>query len=99
MDKMKKDSKISLIWASIYVGFSTIMLYTIYPSDPFSFEGLYDNIIYLTLSLLVVPGQLLSWGLRYGGFDSWTTELMFVSLSQLANLLIWWKIILYVKRK
>ena len=96
---MKKDSKISLIWASIYVGFSTIMLYTIYPSDPFSFEGLYDNIIYLTLSLLVVPGQLLSWGLRYGGFDSWTTELMFVSLSQLANLLIWWKIILYVKRK
>jgi hypothetical protein len=79
--------------------FSTIMLYTLYPSDPFSFEGFYDNIIYVILSLLVIPGQLFSWGMRYGGFDSWTTELLFVSLSQLMNLLIWWKIILYVKRK
>lgn len=96
---MKTDSKISLIWASIYVGFSTLMLYTLNPSDPFSFEGIYDNIIYWILSLLVIPGQLLSWGLRYGGFDSWTTELLFVSLSQLINLLICWRLILYVKRK
>lgn len=98
-DRLKRDSKISLIWAVIYIGFSTIMLYTISPSDPFSFEGIYDNIIYWILSLLVIPGQLLSWGLRYGGFDSWTTELLLVGLSQLINLLIWWRIILYVKRK
>jgi len=75
------------------------MLYTISPSDPFSFEGIYDNILYLILCLLVIPGQLLSWGLRYGGFESWTSELIFVSLSQLLNLIIWWRIILYFKRK
>jgi len=87
------------MWASIYIGFSTIMLYTLYPSDPFSCEGIYDNIIYWILSLFVIPGQLLSWGLRYGGFDSWTTELLLVCLSQLINLLIWWRLILYIKRK
>ena len=96
---MKKDSKTSLLLASVYIGISTIMLYTLYPTDPFSFEGIYDNIIYLILNLIVIPGQLLSWGFRYGGFESWTTELMLVSLSQLINLLLWWRIILYVKRK
>ncbi|MEB2778658.1 hypothetical protein SYJ56_25335 [Algoriphagus sp. D3-2-R+10] len=75
------------------------MLYTLYPSDPFSFEGIYDNILYGILLLASLPGQLLSGGLRYGGIDSWTTELPLIGLSQTINLLIWWRLILYVKRK
>lgn len=96
---LKKDSKNSLTYAALYIGFSTIMLYTLFPSDPFSFEGIYENNIYWIVTLLVMPGQLLSWGLRYGGFDSWVLELLFVALSQVINLLIWWRIILYIKRK
>ncbi len=99
MVKMKKDNKRSLILASIYVGFSTIMLYTLYPSDPFSFEFMRDNLVYLIMILIAIPGQLLSWGLRYGGFDSWYTELFYVSISQLFNLLMYWWLILYLKRK
>lgn len=75
------------------------MLYTIYPSDPFAFEGIYDNLVYIFLSLLVIPGQLFSWVIRFGGVESWQMEMLLVSLSQIINLLIWWRIILYIKRK
>ena len=37
----------SPIRTSVYIGISTIMLYSLYPSDPLSLEGIYDNIIYL----------------------------------------------------
>jgi len=53
----------------------------------------------MILSLLVLPGQLLSEGLRYAGFDSLITELLLVTLSQSINLVIWWRLILCVKRK
>lgn len=96
---MKQDSKKAFYFSIGYVGFATILLYSMYPSDPFAFEGLYDNFVYLILSLLAIPGQLLSWSIRFAGSDSVISELLLVLLSQLINVVIWWRIILYVKRK
>ena len=99
MSPLKEDSKNALVVSIIYIAISTLMLYSIYPKDPFVFEGMHDNLIYTILSLLVIPGQLLSFGIRYGGVDSMYTELLLVGISQIVNILIWWRIILYVKRK
>jgi hypothetical protein len=99
MLSLKKDSKNALLISIVYVGLSTILLYTISPKDPFAFDWMYDNLIYYLLMLLAIPGQLLSFGIRYGGSDSLTEELLLVGISQLVNILICWRIILYVKRK
>ena len=99
MISLKKDSKEALLLAIIYVGISTILLYSMYPDDPFAFDWMRESLIYAFLNLIAIPGQLLSFGIRYGGVESIKTELLLVGISQLVNLLICWRIILYVKRK
>ncbi|MFT4534981.1 MAG: hypothetical protein ACJA1A_002313 [Saprospiraceae bacterium] len=91
----KKKSNRALLYSIGYVGLSTIFLYSIYPSDPFSFDGLYDSVIYSIISLLVLPGQLFSWGIRFAGVEQSQTEFLMVIMSQIVNVFIWWRIILY----
>ena len=99
MHPLKKDSKDALLLSIIYVGISTILLYSLYPNDPFAFEWMSESVIYAFLNLLAIPGQLLSFGIRYGGVDSLKTELLLVGISQIVNILVCWRIILYMKRK
>jgi len=97
--ELKRDSKIALYYSIGYVGLCTVLLYSIYPTDPFAFEGMNDNLFYLILNLLALPGQLFSWGIRFAGIDSEMSEFLLVILSQSINVVIWWRIILYFKRK
>ena len=85
---MKQESKKALLYSVGYVGLSTVFLYSIYPSDPFAFEGLQNNIFYLILSLLAIPGQLFSWGIRYAGSESNEIELLLILTSQILNVLV-----------
>ena len=97
---LRQGSKKALLYAVIYVSLCTILLYSIFPSDPFAFEGLYDNIFYLILSLFAIPGQLFSWGIRFSGTDSKLNEYILVFVSQLINVFIWWRIFfIFIKRK
>ncbi len=96
---IRQDSKKALLYSIGYVSICTFFLYSMYPSDPFAFEGLYDNTFYLLLGLFAIPGQLFSAGIRFAGTDSILSETIFVIISQLINVLIWWRIILYIKRK
>ena len=87
--KSKQKSNRALLYSILYVGLSTIILYSMFPSDPFSIDGLRDNLFYLFLSILALPGQLFSWGIRYGGVDSKSTELILVFVCQTINVIIW----------
>lgn len=94
------SSKKAFIYALIYISFSTIYLYSLYAKDPFYIPGLSDSIVYLILLLFTMPGQLLSWGIRYGGTDSELLEYTLVGISQCINLFIWWKIFMsFTKEK
>ena len=87
--------KKAFIFSFVYVGISTVFLFTVYPSDPFSFDGLYDSIIYLILSFLCLPGQLFSIGIRFADSDL----IFVVLLSQLVNLVIWYYLLKFILKK
>ncbi len=70
-----------------------------YPSDPFSIGGLRGNWFDIILALVTMPGQLFSWGIRFGGIELKEIELLVVFISQAINVIIWWRLILYVMRK
>lgn len=95
----KQESNKALLFSFLYVGFSTITLYSMYPSDPFSIGGLRGTEIDIIFALITMPGQLFSWGIRFGGMESQKQELLFVFISQLVNFIIWWRIIFYIIRK
>ena len=92
------DSQIALLTSILYIGLSTILLYSIYPSDPFSFEGIYENPLYFIFLICSFPGQLFSWGIRFGGSESIHVELLLVFLSQTLNVILWWRIFLYFRK-
>ena len=72
-----------------------MLLFSIYPSDPFSIDGLYDSIFYLLLNFLCLPGQLFSAGIRYANSDL----VLVVLLSQTVNLFIWYGLIKFIIKK
>lgn len=93
------DSKIAFLASLLYVGISTIFLYSMYPSDPFSFEGIYENPLYFILLICSFPGQLFSWGIRFIGSESSQIELLLVFLIQILNVILWWRIFLYFRKR
>ena len=92
--KSSIDKK-ALILSSVYVGIATLFLFSIYPSDPFSFEGLYDSTLYYFLNLLFLPGQIFSAGIRFA--ESGLTFL--VLLSQVVHLVIWYFLFKFILKK
>ena len=93
---LSKESKKALLLAVVYVGIATVFLYSTYPTDIFAFNGkLYDNPVYMILSLVFLPGNLLGNTVRFAESDLHSLVLIL----QIITGLFWWGLIYLIVRK